>query len=353
MINIDLNTYNMLPQLPDCFTVDGLTESANVSVIIDDESVYSTNLALYEGQVKFYGLRDIIARTMENKALATPVCRFKVTATSGSDTMQTSEVYVIYAAYTPANISAERFVQMRFLSSRTYIELPAEAPCSISMMVTTAGLSPVVWALFRKNDVIQAVKVSLEPVTEQTPCIVQLDVAPATVKALADEQYGTDCGTIVAYNVYAGERKMALFVRNEEPEIIFTFRNAFNTDEQAYIYGSSKLITTVDRKEAVCMNRKSYYDEGVTRKREVTTEALSIETSAWLNELFTSKHVTTDVGGGKEAVVLISDITSEISDGPDAVNRHKFSWEFDDKQQWLDISDHERVFTDEYIRVFK
>lgn len=51
--------------------------------------------------------------------------------------------------------------------------------------------------------------------------------------------------------------------------------------------------------------------------------------------------------------MLISDITSEISDGPDAVNRHKFSWEFDDKQQWLNISGHERVFTDEYIRVFK
>lgn len=352
MINLTLSTYNLLSQLQDTFTIDQLTDNATVSVIINNEDVYSTTLAQHNGMVKFYGLCDIIARHMENLELPTPAVSFKVRVVSGNTTLQTDEVYVIYDSYKPANTTAKDFIDAHFLTSRSYIEVPRSAPCVIYMMVTQSGFTPFIEALFKQHGETATVRVTLEQITAQAPCIVSLDIAPATVKLLADQQQETDCGTIISYSIYAGERRMSVFVRKENPEIIFNFRNAFNVTEQAYIYGSSKLITAIERKEAVCMKRKTFYDESVTRKHEVTTEALSLETANWLNELFISKIITTKVGDNLEAVVLISDITSEISDSQEDVNRHKFSWEFDDNAQWIHTGNQDRIFTQQYLPVF-
>ena len=352
-INLDLETYNLLPQLPDIFSVDGLAENANVSILLDDMNAYQTSLVEYEGQAKFYGLRDIVKMHMENLTLPSPACRLRIMVVSGSETQQTSEVYVIYAAYTPGDTTAENYIKKHFLSSRTYFEVPDGAECKVTMMVTESGLTPYVLAVCQKDGETTVRKISLETISAQTPCVVSLDMAPATVKALGEQQCSTDIGKILEYGVFAGERYMSLFVRRDEPEVVFKFRNAFNVNEMAYIYGSTKIITDVSRKEAICMHRKSYYDEEVTRKNEVTTEALSYEQAIWFNELFTSKRVTKDVGGGLEAVVLLSDITSEISYSQDAVNRHKFSWEYEDKQMWVKADDHERIFTEQYTPVFE
>ena len=54
-----------------------------------------------------------------------------------------------------------------------------------------------------------------------------------------------------------------------------------------------------------------------------------------------------------EVPVLISDITSEISNRPDEKVRMKFSWRFDDNARWINTFKDWNVFNNVYIDTFK
>ena len=79
-----------------------------------------------------------------------------------------------------------------------------------------------------------------------------------------------------------------------------------------------------------------------------------MEEAHWYNELFVSTRVTVEMSADYDEVpVLISDITSEISNRPDEKIRMKFSWWFDNNDRWIDTSIYGSVFNNVFIDAFK
>ena len=131
------------------------------------------------------------------------------------------------------------------------------------------------------------------------------------------------------------------------------FRNALNTDDYCFVFGCTTFKTTVDRKEAVAQNRHSFYNQAIQRWHDVTTVPLSYEEAHFYNELFASHLVTTELSPDYDAIpVLISDITSEVSNRLDELVRLKFTWWFDDYASWIDTIKDNDIFNFNYIDTF-
>ena len=91
----------------------------------------------------------------------------------------------------------------------------------------------------------------------------------------------------------------------------------------------------MDRSEAVCGRKTQFYDETVKIKHEVETAALSYDEAKWLNQMLTSKLVEHPDDNGDTVQVLISDITSEVTDSSKELIRLKFSWKYADGIEYL------------------
>jgi hypothetical protein len=78
-----------------------------------------------------------------------------------------------------------------------------------------------------------------------------------------------------------------------------------------------------------------FYDETVKVKHEVETAPLTYDEAMWLNQMLTSKLVKRPMDDGEEAEVLISDISSEVTDADKELIRLKFSWKYADGTERL------------------
>ena len=96
-----------------------------------------------------------------------------------------------------------------------------------------------------------------------------------------------------------------------------------------------RIKTEIDRSEAVCGEYTQYYDEKVKTKYEVETAPLSIDEAKWLNQMLTSNLVKHGMEDGTFEDILISDITSEVSNSDKDLIRLKFSWKYADGSQWI------------------
>ena len=143
---------------------------------------------------------------------------------------------------------------------------------------------------------------------------------------------------------YRGKRSMTFYLAKETPQLMLNFRNCFNCLETAYIYAATTLKTDIDRSEATCNNQTTFYDQQTTHAHEVNITTLSLEHALWLNQLLESHKVTDRKGNA----ILISDITSEISDETNATNKLKFTWRFSDNSLSLETPHPDKIFTEQY-----
>ena len=132
-----------------------------------------------------------------------------------------------------------------------------------------------------------------------------------------------------------GSKHFNIFFTEELPTDVFSFYNAFNIEERGYLYGATTIKTEIDRSEAVCGDYTQFYDEKVKTKYEVETAPLTIDEAKWLNQMLTSKLVKHSMEDGSFEEILISDITSEVSNSDKDLIRLKFTWKYADGNEWL------------------
>lgn len=353
MINLNLSEYNLLQDIPSSFTIDTVTDVATVSVLINDVTIYTTSLYEYNGVVTFYDLRDIVEQYMRDNAM--PLAALKVTSKVRSIPVTSGPYYILFCEHFNSEDIAANFYNYNFLSNRSYYVIPRTGFQTISLF--TEGYDAInVFAecIFLKDGERYSLIVPMRTIAAGHPNIYNIMSHPSHISLLAKRQSGEDCGKLLSYTIHAEKRSMTYYVTDELPEIIFHFRNAYNVSEYLYVFGTTNYKTVVDRQEAVCQRRHSFYNQSVQRTHEVTTVPLSMEEAHWYNELFFSPNVTVEMSADYDEVpVLISEITSEISNRPDEKVRMKFSWRFDDNARWINTFKDWNVFNNVYIDTFK
>ena len=336
MVNLNLDDYTLSSALPDWFEmnqVDG--EFVEVSIYLGSQCIYTTKLYELNGVATFYELRQIVEQNMMARELT--LASFKVVVENGNNEELYDGKYIVFSKYKKANEFNISFLESHFLVNRTYYTIPRGMSASIPFFATASeNFAPYYICRFERNGGIRSYRLNYNMYHYNEPRIYNIIITPSTIKALVDAQEGGNCGQLLSFEVHVGYRSMTVFVVDEQPAAQFHFRNAYNALESIFVFGTTSFKTEVSRKEAVSQNVISFYDKSVSRKWEVKTVPLTLEEAMWYNEFLESDKVTMELSQDYTDVeVLISDITSEISDSAKDQVHIKFSWKFNDNARWI------------------
>lgn len=297
--------------LPDKVVISN-DHSVDVAITSDLSNVYSSVLAVYNGNVTIYDFRRLIETYMEFKEQT--VCRFSI---KGADT-ELKSFFVVYSTL-GVDRDAKEWCNSHFLTTREAGEFAEGGPCSLSFVKTNNQPETVefFFNLLMKNGTIEQGYFTGNTFKEPNAlCSVELP--------MSETHDGT---TLLSLTVRVGERSFTFF-RNEQPfNFSLKFKNAFGVWEVAHLCAVTERKTTDGRKTANIMRRVAVY--GAERKVSFTstTAPLPIDTARWLGQLATSPQVRL-FPGGQEIIMLNSPV--EVSDSRTDSNSVKFSWQFPD-----------------------
>ena len=335
---LSLDTYTLSSALPESFTVntDQGEDYVEVHISLEEQSIYSTKLyGDANGICTFYDLRQIVEQNMIARNLT--LASFALTVAHEYSAEVYEDKYIIFSRYKNANTDTLDFLESHFLVSRTFYVIPRNVYGSLPFFATEQeNFAPYLDCVFDKDGEIWNYQLENPIHHNNRPSVYFISISPLSVKARVDNVEGEDCGKLLSFTVHVGRRSLSVFVVDEEPSIVFSFRNSYNAVETMPVFGTTTLKTEINRKEAVSMNVTSFYDKSVSRKWQVKTVPLSQEEARWYNEFLESDCVTLELNNDfNDLRILVSDITSEISDSSKELVHIKFSWRFEDNGLWL------------------
>lgn len=335
MIGLVLDTYTLSSSLPDSFLIDTQEDYVDVAITIQGQCIYETRLYSNSGSCTFYELRQIVEQNMIARQL--PIATFEFIVDDGNGIQEIDDKYIIFSRYKNAAYSDIDFLQSHFLVNRTYITMPRDLSASLPFFATANEIFSMYYdCVFEKDGIIRQFRLGYNTYHYQRPEIYVIPIGPSSIKTMADNAVGEDCGKLLSFTVHAGIREMGVYVVDEMPSITFSFLNSYNVTESVFVMGTTTFKTEISHKEAVSKNVTSFYDKSVSRKWDVKTVALSQEEAKWYNEFLESEYVTYNMSQEHNALrILISDITSEISDSSKDLVHIKFSWRYDDDSYWI------------------
>ena len=138
------------------------------------------------------------------------------------------------------------------------------------------------------------------------------------------------------------------------PDLILSAQNEFLQFEYIFLNCTTKRILNLDRATAVCNGETSFYDDNTDTEYEVETTMLSYEDATRISLLLLSKSITivTNINEDEEDNIIITDITSEISDADNATNSIKFKFKYKQNITPMDAPRPKNTFTVQYTPTF-
>ena len=356
MIQLNLPDYNLTSSLPDEFLIQQLDVYAKVTVQLNGKEVYATTLYANNGTVVFYEFRAIVEQYMRSHLM--PYAQLEIHNDDGQGIESFGPKYVIYSSvgFTTDSYDID-FLESHFLVNRSYMTLPRSGYYQLPVFYTGQEDVSTLYAdcILLYNGKPYSYHLPMTFYNVSRPNIGYISVAPQTILYLIQRhEDDNDMGTLVSYTIHLNRRSMTFYVTDEKPAMAFDFWSAFNVRQTIFVFGTMTLKTDISRKEAVCLGRSSFYNQSVERKYEVQTAPMSIEEAEWFNEFLESHYVTYDINQDySDMEVLISDITSEISDSAKELVRIKFSWRNNDNMRWIDTDRYPQQFKAQFNDVFK
>ena len=356
MINLYLNEYSTLYEVPDYFTITQVDKYVDVTIRVQNQDIYSTTL--YEdgsGKAYFYGFRQLLAQNMEGRYLTLASLAVYAAHEDGMESYE--DKYILFSKVFFYEEQGD-FMKNIFLNTRSYYVVPRSEYMPLSLFMDGSevpGLSGT--AVFKMEDGrIYTYDFTRTTYNYNLPHIYYFYLCADAIQRQIEQAEGADSGelgTLVSFSVRAGKRSVTIYVTDEEPAIYFDFRNAFNVDERIFIYGSMKLKTSFDRKEASLGGNTTFYNMSEERKYEVETVPMTMEEAEWFNEFLGSHYVERELNQDWQPTVLISDISSEISDSAKDLIKMKFSWRYQINARWINTDRYPQQFTAPFNDTFK
>ena len=167
--------------------------------------------------------------------------------------------------------------------------------------------------------------------------------------------------TLLSFTVQRGERMATYFV---DPALadapVFHFANCFHILEQLPLPGATTSKIKADRSVATLGKTSRFYDVTVSKEYEMQTAGLTSDECELIEQMFVSDDARIPYGEAMKyetdfyamQPVLITDFTSEISDGNDKLNSVKFTWRFADNRPQVSVPDSPGIFNDKFNPIF-
>lgn len=360
-ITTSIENVCMSSRLPDEINITTGASRVEVDIYMDHERLFRSVYYPYKRSVKVRDIRLVVEAYMIEKKLTVgsftmevyePMDSSKPASITydengdievdfGSDEQEadaivTGKKIVFCSCKSPYSTSS--FLLSNFLTTRQSALLPRNNNFRLSNYTKAAATGTntalIYYTTDGKPDVINRYKYTYDSVQSNIEGVVTKTLTHTHFKSLVDNGLNTDCKVLgVEYKI--GSRQFGIFFTDEEPTEVFEFLSAFNIMETAYLYNTSTTKTEVERSEAVFGRQTQYFDQSVKIKHEVETAPLTYDEAMWLNQMLTSSYVTKQVKS-LSIQVLISDVSSEVTDSDKDLIRLKFSWRFADGNDWIE-----------------
>ncbi len=360
-IQTDFDSIYLTSHLPEEVSLETDKNSLKVVIFLNSNEVFSSDYYPYQGVIKIRDIRSVVESAMIANMLSLATLSIVATEpavstsnitydedgnihmTYGNDeqtpeSVSIDNISVIYSMF-KVNIDSETFLTNNFLTTRKSALVPRNKTIRLNYYRKAIVLRNITALVFYRQlsnpeNILQESCNLGNTGYPKTNGITYEELSYDVFKGIIDQTKGVPCEVLgLVYQI--GEKCFSIFFTSEEPTESFTFFNCFNVEETAYLYNTSTVKIEVDRSEAVCGHQTQFYDETINTKHEVETSSLPYEEAKWLNQMLTSKRVYHPAADNKLVQVLISDITSEITDSDKDLIHLKFSWKYADGAEWL------------------
>ena len=356
----DIDSIYLTSHLPEEISFETDAASLQIDVHVNNKKVFTSDYYPYHEEVTIRDIRSIVEAAMIEQRLT--MTTLKIVATEPVEqnsnvtydedgnmyidfdeqpeepiTKTIEGVMVVFCQFkTPKG--SEGFLNNCFLTTRRSVLLPRSGQLKISnyARANEHGSNQVLiyYEHYTVPGTVFTYHYSFSKIQTTAEKIVTTELTHDYFKQIVDRVNNTKCKVLgVEYQI--GVRRINIYFTDEEPTATFEFLNAFNIMETAYLFNTTSIKTDVDRTETVCGNQTLFYDETVKVRHEVETAPLSHDEAMWLNQMLTSRLVLKPVDNYDTAQILISDITSEVSDSDKDLVRIKFSWKYADGSEWI------------------
>ena len=327
-------TIYLSSHLPENVYVATDAQSIVFTVSVEGDDVFTSVYYPYNNMVCVRDIRSIVEDAMFEQDLNIATLVLEAREGSGASSV-IDDVRVICSDF-KTTIATETFLRRNFLTTRKSALVPNDGWVDLHSYIKAFErenqYANIYYTLPFRPDMIMSYTLNMEEVLIETDGIVMKTLTKQYLENLMWETYERRCVVGVEYHI--GNRSFNVFFTDERPSDVFSFLNAFNIPERAYLYGATTTKTEVNRSEAVIGRKTLFYDETVTVKHEVETGPMTYDEAMWLSQMFASRWVNRILPNNKSAEILISDISSEVTDSNKELMKLKFSWKYAEGTEW-------------------
>lgn len=342
--------YTFSSNLPKRLYINTDADSVNVSILFNGSVIFSTTLYAFNKYANLYDIRSVIEAHMVR--YNRPFAKFQINAKTSTQNVTTpDERYIIFSKVT-INRSAKDFLQSSFLTTQKAYSIPRNAWQTLRFIpVSGDTIEKYTECLVKESDKPLPTILRIdEGSTQFSPNILQeIEISPDEIW----RRLKTDA-KLLSFTIHRGNLAKTFYVMDRVPDLILSAQNEFLQFEYIFLNCTTKRILNLDRATAVCNGETSFYDDNTDTEYEVETTMLSYEDATRISLLLLSKTITivTNINEYEEDNIIITDITSEISDADNATNSIKFKFKYKQNITPMDAPRPKNTFTVQYTPTF-
>lgn len=320
-----------------------------------DNLVFTERYYPYNGSVTLHDLSSLIEETM--RTWESILTKFTISATASDGSTASRQFTVLYMDRIDPDNGITPLITRQFLTSRKVITVTRDVPIPLYFVrgpIEYLDQELIVYRIIRRHPVTGEVSAKFAPQDHAGYgsdyklgiLIIQFEEILTMARNNSDIEF-----EVLGLTVEIGDRSVTILYTDIKPDIQLWFTNMFNCIELAQLRGETTTKTKVKRTEAICDDSVLLYDQSVEQTFEFQAEGLSLETTNWLSELFSSHNVrlldrpygVEDSFNEMYPFVLITDSTCETQDGDDELNKVKFTFRTPKQRPNAGINCRERV----------
>lgn len=333
------------------------TDLDKVIITLEDGTteIFRTTLYAYNGNVTLINIAEVIEDYMTKNDLVFTAFTMYYNNADGTNigSFNLNTLFCTHIIEAQAGV----FGSYNFLTTLTAKRVPLHSTDFLSLFYGQESGPLKIHAVYEDEDGSVGNKTfTLKTITTDDIGVSAIEVKYDTIYLRLRLQAGK-VSKVLSYTIEFNNRHFIYYVVDNEPNVVFTFKNCFNVYEEIYLNAVTTTKTEVNRSMAISQGRHSFYDQSVDKTYEVETAPMTQAEAEWVEQLFMSHSVRLGTATDPDTLpeVIITDSTCEIDDNDEKLHKVKFTWQFVEHRPHLQTSartDEQRIFTEPYNHTF-
>ena len=348
-----INTFLSL-NLPQKLVIPQCDEPTfEVGVVLNNVYIYHTTLEAIGTTGYFYDLNVIVHEYMKSHSVAFGKLEFNVFHEDG---MASAETQVVYSTIASGEEYDDDFLRSSYLTTRSFYTIPRGYTQYVAFFCQEDEQSPygsMQLTVQYDDGSVHTVEIEHILYDFRTARVYSFLINSSSIEYTLSQVFSNQPMKVLGGSVIHGNRHLQFYFVDDIPQMYFLFYNAFNIMEYIYIYGTKTLKFDTSMKEAVVNGSLIPYNRSSERKYQVETVPLSSEEALWFNQFLESPRVIYLINADFDDNVLISDVSSEISDSAKEQTIIKFSYRLSCQHDWHVSPYFDQVFNRNFNQPFQ